>query len=71
MGVKKFLTKLVNNEDATANSKIVYSLVGVVLLVIMVLSHLFGVPVEIQIVYAVIGFILGLLGINAIPGRKE
>jgi uncharacterized membrane protein len=70
MGIKNFLKRLIDNKDASANSKIIYSFVGVILLVAMVTAHLFGVVIGVDIVYAIIAFILGLLGINAIPTKN-
>ena len=64
-----FFKRLFDNKDASANSKIVYSFIGVILLVAMVSAHLAGVVVAINMVYAIIGFILALLGINAIPTK--
>jgi len=61
-----FLRKLIDNKDASANSKIVYSGITMLLVVSMVVMGFFGVAIELNILLALLGFILSLLGINAL-----
>jgi hypothetical protein len=61
---------LFDSTDPTVNSKIAYSGVTMILIIAFVICHLAGVPVDIQVLLALIGLVTSLMVFYAVDKKK-
>lgn len=62
--------RLVNNNDSSVNSKIVYSGITMLLVVALIVGSFLGIGIQVEILLSLLGFILSLLGISSFTGKN-